>query len=438
MQFMQRIANSARYLFTGDTTQFGQRVTPTGEVGWSGAGEGGRPSFAELVEIGYRQNPIVYACISRRAAVISAFPWRAYEVDSNNEVSREYGPGEDPYDFLYTISTSTMPFRKAMNVTSTQLDIGGEVYPLRKTGETNDDGSINNETGTPRNWMPVVPSMITPVGSNLGEIQRFEFINSAKKLESFTPVEMTQISYPDPENYLKGVSPLESAFRMAHASNSADEWMDNILSKGEFASQAWKTKMEHLSTDQLDNAFEQLLANLRRAKKGNTAHVNALYWEPVLLAMKPVDMKLSESRKDARRSICGALGVPLPIIGDLDEGTYRNFEQAVIEMIGNCLKTAVFIADGFTAWVGPQFGPNVRFGVDEDKIQELQEDINTAAERERADVAAGITTRNEVRDKRGQDPVPGGDIPTVDNRQIPLDEAAQTDNATRTQPIVEE
>lgn len=90
------------------------------------------------------------------------------------------------------------------------------------------------------------------------------------------------------------------------------------------------------------------------------------------MGITPKDMDFGESKNDAARDICTALGVPHILIVP-GAATYNNIKEAKLELFE---ETVLPIMDALTSalnwWLCPQFGDGIRLDYDRDEIPALE------------------------------------------------------------------
>jgi HK97 family phage portal protein len=170
--------------------------------------------------------------------------------------------------------------------------------------------------------------------------------------------------------------------------------------------------------------------------KNTTAH---------LLSTTPKDAEWVKQQKLSLEALCAIFGVPLPVYGNLDNGTYANYDQAVATFwTDTCKGDFDDLADGLTRnflsrWPDAK---GLEFGFDYNQIRGLTEDINKIWERFMAfmdriekQVLQRIVTPDQSRvilgafaDQLGLDSgpwqgnVPGGNNFYVPYQNVPIDQ----------------
>lgn len=93
-------------------------------------------------------------------------------------------------------------------------------------------------------------------------------------------------------------------------------------------------------------------------------------WEA--MGITPKDMDFGAGKLDAARDICYAFGVPDVLIVP-GQSTYNNVSEAKLDLWENTIIPLIDLAvDSLSAWLCPQFGDNLRLGVDLDEISALE------------------------------------------------------------------
>lgn len=115
------------------------------------------------------------------------------------------------------------------------------------------------------------------------------------------------------------------------------------------------------------------------------------------MGITPKDMDFGESKNDAARDICTALGVPHILIVP-GAATYNNVKEAKLELFE---ETVLPIMDAVTSamnwWLCPRFGDDLRLDYDRDEIPALEPRRETKRASVTLLLEKGVITRGEAR-----------------------------------------
>ncbi len=141
------------------------------------------------------------------------------------------------------------------------------------------------------------------------------------------------------------------------------------------------------------------------------------------IELSPSDMAYFEMKKWNRHTILSKYGVPPAAVGIKDDSSPLSGKDTQEQMKAFWNLTLIpeirAIEDKLRTDFYDRFHIKERGHFDLTEIEELQEDEELKAKRQREDVNAGILLINEVRKIRGLDPVPWGDDWWISFSQVP-------------------
>lgn len=139
-------------------------------------------------------------------------------------------------------------------------------------------------------------------------------------------------------------------------------------------------------------------------------------WKP--MSLNSVDAQLIEAQKMSVERIASVYGVPLPIIGVLDDATYSNVHNLINFWKANGLG---FVLEHIEQNIAVLFGlpPGERFELDTKRL--LRTDMVARIDALTKGITGGLYAPNEGRKEEGLPPVDGGDMPRVQQQMVPLD-----------------
>lgn len=139
-------------------------------------------------------------------------------------------------------------------------------------------------------------------------------------------------------------------------------------------------------------------------------------WKP--LSLNSVDAQLIEAQKMSVERIAAVYGVPLPLIGVLDQASYSNVFNLMNFWKANGLG---FVLEHVEQALGILFNlPNEeRLELDTNKL--MRTDLAARYDALTKGITGGLLAPNEGRRMEGLRPVDGGDMPRVQQQMVPLD-----------------
>lgn len=219
---------------------------------------------------------------------------------------------------------------------------------------------------------------------------------------------------------LMGMSPVTAGRQQLGSAMAAEETAARMFANG-MLSQTYIKSPEWVPDEQVERAKE-ILSDYRGSINAGKTPLLEGGWTVENIGMNPEDMQLLQTRGFNVETICRWFGVAPVMIGRMEKSTAwgSGLEQMnlwfltytlqpwlvrIEQAITRCLLTAVE-KDAFFA----------QHNVD----ALLRADSAARSQLEATQVQNGIKTRNEVREKEGLPPLPGGDMLTVQAQMIPL------------------
>jgi len=131
------------------------------------------------------------------------------------------------------------------------------------------------------------------------------------------------------------------------------------------------------------------------------------------LGLSPVDLGIIEDHKMTLRDICNIYHVPSEIFNDPDNKSYANKQEARKAVYTDAVMPLVnTFLEEFNRFIGDAYGKGIYVDADWSAVPELQADRKTIMEVYSKGVEIGAYTRNEYRQKMGDDS--NMDVPELD------------------------
>ncbi|MCG0995296.1 phage portal protein [Acetobacter indonesiensis] len=219
---------------------------------------------------------------------------------------------------------------------------------------------------------------------------------------------------------MMGISPISAGRQQLGSAMAAEETAARMFANG-MLSQTYIKSPDWVPDEMLARAKEILNDYSGAVNAGKTPLLEG-GWTVESIGMNPEDMQLLQTRGFNVETICRWYGVAPVMIGRMEKSTAwgSGLEQMnlwfltytlqpwlvrIEQAISRCLLSAAEKAQYFA-----------KHNVD----ALLRADSQARAQLEATQVQNGIKTRNEVREKEGLPPLPGGDMLTVQAQMIPL------------------
>jgi len=218
-----------------------------------------------------------------------------------------------------------------------------------------------------------------------------------------------------------GLSRLEVAARSIDISNASAEWNAKIL-QNDMRPPGALVLTGNLTEEQRTFLERQLREKYMGSGNAGTPMILEGGFDWKQFAISPKDMDWVNADKSNLRRICSVFNVPSELLGDSENKTYSNVQEARKALyMETVLPIMDNLRDALSSWIVPLFGDNLVLDYDRDAIEALQE------EREKKYAyltGADWLTVNEKRDATGYDEVgPDGDVILVGIGKIPLEQS---------------
>ncbi len=175
----------------------------------------------------------------------------------------------------------------------------------------------------------------------------------------------------------------------------------------------------NLGKEKKDAAVEQFLTAYK--KSGGRVVVLEGGMTATALNHSPVDAQTLDVERVTKNRVATVYNIPPHMMGDYSDSSYQTNEQSMQEFLSLTILPIVTQWENqlnlkLLTWKEVQAGYKFRFNLDE----LLRADQATQSNVYRNGIRTGYMLINEVREKDGKPPVPGGDIPMVSKDLAPL------------------
>jgi HK97 family phage portal protein len=261
--------------------------------------------------------------------------------------------------------------------------------------------------------MQVIP------GNKIGMISGYVYEVNGKRV-AFDPSEILHLKLFNPTNEWYGMPPIKAAARSVDHNNEGRSWNVALLQNRAMPSGALSTK-DDLTEEQFSRLKKQVETQYSGAQNAGRPLVleGGLSWQS--MALSPTDMDWLQGLKLSSREICSVFGVPPELIGDHENATYSNYQEARKAFYQETvLPTMDWIRDEFNNWLAPKFGEDLIVDYDTENVEALAEDRDAVWTRVTNAVKTGVLTPNEARHELGYDDIQGGDILFMPGSMVPV------------------
>ena len=343
-------------------------------------------------------SPAVYACIHFRARNLARVRLRAHQRDASGNVIPL--PDAHPLQTLFDSVNPHWSRQRFWYIVEASLSLWGSA-PI---------ALFRDQRGDVREMWWLHPSRFKVIPHPRDYISGYLYSKNGVDI-AFSPQDVLWFRYPNPLDEYAGLSPI-AALRMTIGMNT-----DAIRFNRRFFQNDATPGRVYLKTemDLTSAQAEELRLRWEKAfKGGNRSHSLAILDRSAdlkTLAVSHRDMEFVEAQRLTKEEICGALGVPPVLLGDLRYSTFSNYQLAKTSFWDETLIPEMQSLEAeITETLLPQFPGDFLVKFDLTEVSSLREDANATARRHQQLVSAGIITINEARQREGLPPVPWGDV----------------------------
>ena len=263
------------------------------------------------IEEGLKASSIFYACCRLRADAISQVPWVVKRRQGNELVEVE----NTPLHRLLEEPNEDFAWSEMMEQLAYHLDLAGNSYwSILRAG---------NE-GRPRQLWPLLPQAIKifPGRERLIEKYRYEYRGAKQDIDWR---DMVHVKTTNPNDFLFGLPTIQAAGRAVDVDREAGAWQYASLHNRGVSDYAIIIDPA-TPPDQIDRLKE--LHRNRQAGSDNARSPLLSTRDIKLMNQNAVEMDFVNSRTKVWEEIAAAMGVPLPMIGVLENATLANIETS--------------------------------------------------------------------------------------------------------------
>ena len=289
---------------------------------WTPSWQAGRPAWTDwsvdkAITEGYRSHGIVYICVRRLSACISAVPWLVKRMTPSGEETLP----DHPAALLLNKPNPWASMQDVMEATTIDLNLGGNAYWLvMRQGET----ARELYRLRPDRVTPIAGSDSTPVSGYRHKVGTEETILPVR--DDAKGIAVVHFKLMDPGNDLLGLSPLQAASRVVDTDNAAIDWNRASLDNQARPAGALvaESKLDQEQYDRLRSMLGEQITGAANARVPLLLE-DGLTWQQH--GFSPTDMDFLQGRRMNAVEICTIFGVRPEWVG-LIEAKFENARQA--------------------------------------------------------------------------------------------------------------
>lgn len=376
---------------------------------------------------------LIYHPIALRKQLAKLGTKAVIEKDINGKlVARQVAPLEEvessPILDLLDCPNPFMTRIEFFEMTFLHLELAGEAF-----------WAINRKTknGPPTELWPLMPNLVSVVADPEKFVIGYEYTVNGQQIP-FAPNDVIHHKYSNPSDFRRGMSPVQAAARIIDTDTHMADHNRRIFYNGATVDAVLYTdnKLTDENWKRLNNQWADKYSGTYNAHRTAILE-NGLKYQPMALSNR--DLNFLEGMNYNRDMILAIFGVPKSLLG-MDESMSRaNAEAAEYAFSKNKVRPKMLrLTARITEDLAIQFGENLLVSftdpVPDDKEFLLKEKVASLG----GTNDIGYRTPNEVRAEDGDDAIEGGDEIFINNRMIPMAQAAQEPIPEGTPAVAEE
>lgn len=280
--------------------------------------------LAVIIQEAYLRNPTVFACVNDISKAVAMAPFALHETDDFGQYTTIFN---HPLLDLLENPNQTQTRSEFVKTLMLFLLLSGNALVWKNF----DKGKRRNKQGSPGKGVSELiilnPDMVD-YEDNGFEITKY--IGKKKTpLEGNTwePEEIIHFRLVNPCNQFWGISPVQAAYRSVDIDSKILDWWMNSLENGCKKDAILKFGHE-LTAAQFQRVRQLIDQQLAGFQNGRGWMILGHEMEIEFLNMTPAELDFMKSREMSSKEIMKIFSVPPPILGDMEQSTFNNMEEA--------------------------------------------------------------------------------------------------------------
>lgn len=279
---------------------------------------------SEAIEFPYEQNQWVYACLRARSKDVASVPLKIWQ--SDDEDAEEVAES-DPVRLLFARPNAHWSFARVLEAAILHRELSGEDlwFLTGIDGKPLPVSEIDDRIPLPSALYPIMGGDNVTMTPNpvTGFPASWKFGTSP----AFDARSVIQFATYDPRRPTRGLGGVQALARILDIQFQAERFQEALL-RNSGDPGGW-LELDHATPETERKRFEEEIN--AALKQPEVAGRIAVFEKGAKYTPNPQmskEMSFGVLLNTIRDTICAVLGVPLPIIGVLDQATYSNYEQA--------------------------------------------------------------------------------------------------------------
>lgn len=359
-------------------------------------------SDADALELGYKANAAVFACISRRSEELAGAKWIAtYKGEAQPE---------SPLQRLIDNPNPDMAWSQIVEFAVQWLDLSGNVYLSKIVA-----GVTRQEVV--QLW-PLDPRGMVAKRGTARLVAEWEYRPAGAKPVTFAPDQICQIKTSNPESLIYGLPTMLASGRGVDIYREARD-----AQKSSFENRGLSDIAVILDTTTTAEQLAQIREKYAERNAGSKNNRAPLFTtrDVKQLGTNPAEMDYIETTQSVINEICSVFGVPPQMIGYLQDATLANYETSrKILWVNTLIPLARRIGQQLTRGVAAAFGDRWAIELDLSTVDAIADDYNSNVDAGAKLWAMGVPF-NEINKRLGLgfEDIEGGDVGYLQGGLIP-------------------
>ena len=384
----------------------------------------GTPAAPTVYGDYYSTSVPIFSAVKARADAIATAPLKVMLETPEGDL--EWAGRQHPVQQMLDRMNSTNTPTDILRLTQTHLDLWGSSYWFIDKPSLSDVTTWDIRVLRP-DRIKVVPNRGGGGRAAAGfeDVAGYIYEVAGQRI-SLLPEEVVWFRYINPFEDYVGHSPI------APVRLTADMGMDATrFNRSFFKNNAVPADLVFYAEGPLDpERVQEFYDRLESRFQGPKNAHRPMIWDlnagakPERLGLTQRDMEFMAALNWTVEDVARAYRIPPPMLYSQTQSTYNNVKEARIDFYTGTVSTMwAFIADELNESLLPLLGAQgvgLRIQFDTSEVRPLREAETDFREQDRLDITAGLLTINEVRAKRGGEPVDWGDewwVPALGMRQ---------------------
>lgn len=363
-------------------------------------------NYEGFAKEGYQANVYVYACVRQIARAMGGIPWIVYQKKKNGDLEEVE---DHPLMALFRRPNPQQGWSSFVESWISNVNLFGNAYIE----------AVGPKKGVPRELYSLRPDrMKVKPGDKMGIVGGYVYSVGENKVR-YEPGQILHLKTYNPLDDWYGMAPLLAGARSVDQNNEGRAWNVALLQNKATPPGALSTEqnLSDIQFERMREQFQEQYAGARNAGKALLLE-GGISWQS--MGLSPTDMDWLQGMKMSSREICTTFGTPPELIGDHENATYSNYQEARKAFYQETVLPFMdWARDEFNNWLSPRYGEGVYVDYDTEDVEALAEDRDAVWTRARESVKAGILTPNEARQMLGYEDLEGGDMLFMPGTMVP-------------------